>query len=196
LGERIADRLAVSTPGPDVEMRAPPEPPKAEPAPGFPAELNDPPVMAATFSALATEIGEALHRFEAVLAHHTDTWPAAVESMAKVQTAMTDVRAAMEAPAVGKPDLPEARRAPAALTATLAHLDGVAAGADQLLHQTKVLAEAVLSGRAPGLPPVLADRTPALLAEVEMTVRRLQAVSAELARTGGSARPARERRSG
>jgi hypothetical protein len=50
-----------------------------------------------------------------------------------------------------------------------------------LLQQAEALAEAVLAGRAPGLPALLADRAPALLTEIDATTRRLRSVATAMA---------------
>jgi hypothetical protein len=70
---------------------------------------------------------------------------------------------------------------PAALAATLLRLDEVSYQTETLLQQTEMLAEAVISGRAPGLPDLLADRTPVLLAGINVIAQRLRSVATALA---------------
>jgi hypothetical protein len=63
----------------------------------------------------------------------------------------------------------------------LRHLGGIARESEVLLHQAETLAETVLSGHAPALPPLLAERAPALLDAVETTIQRLRSVATALA---------------
>ena len=67
------------------------------------------------------------------------------------------------------------------LASTIRHFDGISKQTEILLQQSEALAEAVISGQAPGLPPLLADRTPGLLAGIDAATRRLQSVATAVA---------------
>ncbi len=136
----------------------------------------------AVLAGLSADLHDAMRRFETVLARQDGVFPALFDAMGQVETAVAEVRAALVRPPEASGDLVvSGSAAPAALAATLEHLEGVAARTALLLRQTEALAEAVMHGRAPGLPLLLADRTPALLADVDTTIRRLRSVATALA---------------
>ena len=147
----------------------------------------------ATMAVLSTDIGEAVRRVEAALADHEGAWPAVVASIEQIQTAVIAVTQA----AAEERMLPGADARldglPATLAATLRHFDGVASESEMLLQQTEALAEAVLSGQADNLSPLLVDRAPALLAGIETTTQRLRSVATALA-LASDGKPALERR--
>jgi hypothetical protein len=74
-----------------------------------------------------------------------------------------------------------------AVAATLHHLGGVEQAALLLLQQAEALAEAVLGGRAPELPALLAERTPGLLAGLDTTIGRLRSAATALATASDAA---------
>jgi len=80
---------------------------------------------------------------------------------------------------------------PAALDATLLHLGSVEREASLLTQQAEALAEAVLTGKAPSLPPLLAGRAPVLLSGIDATIQRLHSVATSLALASDGA-PMRE----
>jgi hypothetical protein len=127
-------------------------------------------------------------------------------AVAAVAASMTQVQAAAAAVAQAAADSSAARTPnsdhdlavdspPAALAATLRGLDDVSSRTERLLRQTEALAEAVVNGRAPGLPLLLADRTPTLLAGIEATTGRLRSVATALALVSDGV-PTLERRFG
>lgn len=140
------------------------------------AEMDEP---AATLAGLSADIGESVRRVEAALADHDGIWPTLQTSISQVQAAAVAVVKAA-ATERAKPAFDEAG-APAALATTLRHLQELDGQAQALVQQTEALAEAVLGGRAPGLPALLADRTPGLLTGIEATTRRLRSIATALA---------------
>jgi hypothetical protein len=149
-------------------------------------------------TSLSAEIADAVRRLELAMVSHESL----AASMAAVEAAAAAVsEAAAEQPASPAADaapMAEGNRGartvtrspfaaltedspPDALAATLSRLDDVSCQTETLLRQTEVLAEAVISGRAPGLPPLLADRAPVLLAGIEATTGRLRSVATALA---------------
>jgi hypothetical protein len=131
-------------------------------------------VLVATISNLSADIATAINRVETALTDHDKAGAALLETVARVQAAATQAAQAAE------PDpLPEG--VPVVLAATLRDLDGMASQSETLLKQTEALAEAVLKGLAPTLPSLLGDRTPAILAGVETTIKRLSSVATALA---------------
>jgi hypothetical protein len=127
----------------------------------------------ATIASLSGDIGVSVRRVEAALTDHDAALSRLIGSMQAVGAATEEVRAASGGADPG-----------AALAATLTHLAGVTEQTELLARQTEALAEAVMSGRAPGLSVLIADRTPALLAGVEATTRRLRSVATALALAG------------
>ena len=126
-------------------------------------------VQAETLTAIAcvsADIAASVRRVEAALSEHEGAWPSVAASIAQVEAAALAVAEASEHSAPGSPRasfLPatfDVETAPAAVIATLRHFDEVACQSEMLLQQAEALAEAVLAGRAPGLPPLLADRYP------------------------------------
>ncbi len=146
-------------------------------------------------TSLSSEIADAVRRVELAMVSH--------ESLAASMAAVEEAAAAVSEAAAGKPAADAAPTAatnsaaraganrpfavlaadspPDALAATLSRLNDVSCQTETLLRQTEVLAEAVINGRAPGLPPLLADRTPVLLAGIEATTGRLRSVATALA---------------
>jgi hypothetical protein len=153
---------------------------------GLPPEQDQAETLTA-IAGLSADIAVSVRRVEAALSEHEAAWPSVAASIAQVEAAALAVAEAAEHAAPGSPRgsfLPatfDAETAPAAVIATLRHFDEVACQSEMLLQQAEALAEAVLAGRAPGLPPLLADRTPALLAELDATTRRLRSVATALA---------------
>ncbi len=130
--------------------------------------------LIATLSGLSADVAAAVVRVESALSDHDKAGAALLVSVARVQAAATEAARAAE------PDpLPEG--VPVVLAATLRDLDGMAAQSETLLKQTEALAEAVLKGLAPTLPSLLGDRTPAILAGVQTTIKRLSSVATALA---------------
>ncbi len=129
----------------------------------------------ATLATLSGDIGESVRRVEAALAEHDNALSALVASMKQVQATAVDT------PPVIVTQISNGDDVGPVLTATLSHLDDVASQTERLLRQTEALAEAVMDGRAPALSSLLADRAPALLADVETTTQRLRSVATALA---------------
>jgi chromosome segregation ATPase len=149
---------------------------------GLPAEQ----AQADTLSGLSTDIAASVRRVEAALAEHEALWPSVAESFDRVQAAAAAVAeaAASQHDTGRRFALPagfDVGNAPAAVITTLQHFDEVACQSEMLLQQAEALAEAVLAGRAPGLPALLADRAPALLTEIDATTRRLRSVATAMA---------------
>jgi hypothetical protein len=129
-----------------------------------------------TLAGLSSDIGAAVRRVEAALSRHDGTGEAIAAAMANVQTTMAAV---MEAASERAPS--GGARGITPIAATLQHLGAVSRETELLLRQTESLAEAVVAGRAPDLSGQLADRAPALLGELEATIRRLQSVATAVA---------------
>ena len=126
---------------------------------------------------------EQFDRVQGAMTRHDGAGQALIAAMARVEAASDEVaQAAGRMPAdrqVRRDDAATAASAP--LDAALRQLGGVERDAEILLRQTEALAEAVLAGDAPGLPPLLAGRAPELLTAVETTIRRLRSVATALA---------------
>lgn len=137
--------------------------------------------QAATLADLSGDIGQSVRRVEAVLADHQEIWPALQSSVAQVQAAAVAVVEATAKERARSSFAVEPEGAPEALATTLRQFDELDAQSQGLLRQTEALAEAVLAGRAPGVPPLLASRAPELLAGIEATTRRLRSVATALA---------------
>ena len=139
-------------------------------------------------------------RLETAAARHDTAGDTLVAAMAQVEAARQAVAEAQMGTGPGtRPETAIAAEPVAGLAATLRHLGGVADDTELLLRQAEALAETVLAGQAPGLPPLLASRAPALLAQVETTIHRLRSVATALAlASDGPAgdRPAGDRRGG
>ncbi|MEJ1975997.1 MAG: hypothetical protein WDN49_07690 [Acetobacteraceae bacterium] len=131
------------------------------------------------FSAQMTaEIGEAARQFDAAAArqNNADGRMAQAGNAARGEAWMRPPVDDDAAWSISKPG-----SEPAALDVTLLHLGSVEREASVLLHQAEALAEAVLAGKAPALPPLLAGRTPALLSGIDTTIQRLHSVATSLA---------------
>jgi hypothetical protein len=124
---------------------------------------------------LSAGIAAAIGRVETALAQQGGTAEALLSGLTQVQAGLADVSARL-APE-GTPPTAAASGDPS----TLHQIDVVARETALLLRQTEALAEAVVAGRAPGLPPLLAECTPALLAGVDATIARLRSVATALA---------------
>ncbi len=147
----------------------------------------------ATMGVLSADIGEAVRRVEAALTDHEEAWPSVIASMAQIQaTTVAAAHAAANDKTLAASEI-VADGLPPTLSATLRHFDGVESHTEMLLQQTEALAEAVLSGRAPTLPPLLANRAPGLLAGIEATTERLRSVATALT-LASDAKPTLERR--
>jgi hypothetical protein len=127
---------------------------------------------------LSSEISGAVRRLETAVGQQEGAGEALVQSIERVGAA---VDVAVQAAVAADRGVTEAAVRPDMLTSTLRQLNGVDQATAALLGETEALAEAVLTGRAPGIPPLLAARTPALLADVETTIQRLRSVATALA---------------
>ena len=120
-------------------------------------------------------------RLQTAVTRHDHAGHAVVAAMARVEAASEEVaRAAGRRPADLQISDDQAATA-ASLESAVLQLGGVARDAEILLRQTEALAEAVLAGDAPALPPSLGGRAPELLTSVETTIRRLRSVATALA---------------
>ncbi len=139
----------------------------------------------ATLAGLPEKFRDAAARLESAIARQDG-------ASVILESAMTRVQGAFEAVAQASRPAPEQD----ALGATLQHLGGVEQAAVLLLQQAEALAEAVLDGRAPELPGVLAERTPSLLAGLDATIGRLRsaATALALASDGPSVQPEARKR--
>lgn len=144
---------------------------------------NDQEEALTTLAGLSADIGESVRRVQAALAHHDGIWPALQSSMSQVEAAAVAVveAAANERMRPANPANEDSDGTPEQLAATLRRFDELDDQSRGLLQQAEALAEAVLAGRAPDLPSLLADRTPALLAGIEAATRRLRSVATALA---------------
>jgi hypothetical protein len=127
--------------------------------------------VGAAMAALPGELSSVMARLEDAAVRHDAAGETLIAAMAKVETARQAVAAA-EA---------DARADQGDLVATLRHLAGVSGETELLARQAEALAESVLSGKAPALPPLLAARAPALLEQVEIIIQRLRSVATALA---------------
>jgi hypothetical protein len=151
--------------------------------------------QAAVLPAIAAQMAEATGRLQAVAlqppAH--SAFPALAELLTRLEVTLAQQGGSAEALLSG---LNEVQAGLAALSQRLARpdkttdkgnssalhqIDIVARESALLLRQTEALAEAVVSGQLPTLPPLLAKCTPALLAELESTIGRLRSVATALA---------------
>jgi hypothetical protein len=124
--------------------------------------------LLARLDGLSAGIGAAIGRIEAALAQQGGTGDALLSGLNQIRASLTE-RAAPMAPDIDNPP------------STLHQIDVVARETSVLLQQTEALAEAVVAGQTPGLPPLLTECTPALLAGVETTIARLRSVATALA---------------
>lgn len=135
-------------------------------------------------TARSADIDEAVRRVEAALASQERAWPAVAASMAQVGSAATVVATATAEQSAALADREPTLAndgPPAALAATLRRLDNVSSQTEVLQRQTEELVEAVIKGAAPGLPSLLADNTPVLLAGIETTSKRMRSIATALA---------------
>ena len=137
----------------------------------------------ATLAGLTADITTAIGRVEAALNDHDQAGTALLETVARVQAAAAE--AANAATPLSLPD-----GVPVVLASTLRDLDGMASQSETILKQTEALAEAVMKGLAPTLPSLLGERTPAILAGVETTIKRLASVATALALASDGKPPA------
>ena len=147
----------------------------------------------ATMAVLSSDINAAVRRVEAALANHDEAWPAVVKSIEQIQAATMAVAQAVAAEPPSSASASKLDGLPVSLATALRHFDGVATESEMLLQETEALAEAVLSGHAPNLSPLLVDRAPGLLAGIEATTQRLRSVATALA-LASDGKPALERR--
>jgi hypothetical protein len=146
----------------------------------------------AALTGLSAEFGAAASRLDAATSRHDGASAGLEAAIREVRTALEMVADKNRADASAAP--PAATEPPDDVAATLARLAAVEQEAVRLLQQTEALANAVISGRAPELSPLLAARAPGLLAGLDTTMGRLRsaATAVALASDGPAWRGARQ----